>query len=636
MLGPSKNMNKKILTAVCRLVALMLVVLCFAAAAQAETIVVPVGGDVPAAINSATCGDTIVLQAGAAYITNLTLPNKPCTGEITIQSSLAAELLPNVRVTPAQSPLLAKLQSNVNALPVISTAAGAHGYKFIGVEISTVSAGVVVYDLVRWGESRQAQTALAQVPRGLSLDRSYVHGWDTQDVQRGVAMNCTDCEVTNSTVSDIHMVGTDTQAICAWNTPGSLRIINNQLDAAGENLLIGGADPASADMMPSDIQIRRNDMLKPLSWKIGDATYAGKHWTVKNLLELKNARNVTIDGNTFTNCWTDGQTGIPILFTVRNQEGTAPYSIISNVTFTNNVVKNAQGVFNLLGTDNEKPSQRASALLIANNVSDKITGPFLTMNGYHDVTIVNNTDLQTCVEGCNTTTLYGQVSERFTLRDNVFSERAYGMFGEGGLIGKPAFDKWTPGATVTGNVVGTPYLAKIEGNLYPAILEVASDYRTPYAAGANIDALLAVQSETAAPAPSPTVQPSPSPTPTSTPTPQPTPTATPLPSPVPSPTIQPTPTPTPTPASCVMTVAAPTLAQWSSGTLTVTLTGPLPPSFTVTATPDSGQLTVTPRFQPISSATSVTTAFRVQSKKKSANVIINGPCGPQTVMVNVQ
>ena len=42
--------------------------------------------------------------------------------------------------------------------------------------------------------------------------------------------------------------------------------------------------------MPSDIEIRRNYVFKPLSWKVGDPTYAGKHWTVKNLLELKNAK----------------------------------------------------------------------------------------------------------------------------------------------------------------------------------------------------------------------------------------------------------------------------------------------------------------------------------------------------------
>ncbi|HET9787646.1 MAG TPA: hypothetical protein VFP47_10955, partial [Pyrinomonadaceae bacterium] len=37
-------------------------------AAKAGTIVVPAGGNIQAAINTAVCGDTIVLQAGATYV----------------------------------------------------------------------------------------------------------------------------------------------------------------------------------------------------------------------------------------------------------------------------------------------------------------------------------------------------------------------------------------------------------------------------------------------------------------------------------------------------------------------------------------------------------------------------------------
>ena len=42
---------------------------------------------------------------------------------------------------------------------------------------------------------------------------------------------------------------------------------------------------------------------------------------VKNLLELKNARRVTIDGNLFEYSWSSGQAGYAIVFTPRNQEG---------------------------------------------------------------------------------------------------------------------------------------------------------------------------------------------------------------------------------------------------------------------------------------------------------------------------
>ena len=74
-----------------------------------------------------------------------------------------------------------------------------------------------------------------------------------------------------------------------------------------------------------------------MAWK-------GKY-TVKNLLELKNARRVTITKNTFENVWDDrdngGQKGLAILFTVRNQDGKSPWSTIEDVTFEDNTVKNA-------------------------------------------------------------------------------------------------------------------------------------------------------------------------------------------------------------------------------------------------------------------------------------------------------
>jgi hypothetical protein len=130
-----------------------------------------------------------------------------------------------------------------------------------------------------------------------------------------------------------------------------------------------------------------------------------------------------------------------------------------------------------------------------------------------------------------------------------------------------------------------------------------------------------------------------SPTPTATPTATPLPSVTP--SPLPSPTVQPsptvTPTPTPTPPICTMTiVSVPTLSQWGSGKLVISLSGFGSPS-SVTATSTDGQVSVSPpRTRTISGANAIV-EFGLQAKKKSAAVTITGPCGPpQSVMVNVR
>jgi len=445
-----------------------------------------------AALNAAQYGDVIVLQAGVAYTGSFELPKKNGTGEIVIQSSKASELPENVRVSPAQSALFAKLQTD-QVEPVLKTAAGAHHYRFVGIEFSTSNANVKVYDLVRLGEGRREQKTPDVAPHHLVIDRCYIHGFNTQDVQRGISLNSAETTISNSYISEIHGAGYDTQAIAGWNGPGPFRIINNYLEGAGENILFGGSDPASPEMIPSNIEIRGNYVFKPLSWKVGHPTYTGKHWTVKNSLELKNAKNVVIDGNIFENCWTDGQTGIPILFTVRNQDGTAPYSIIENVTFTNNIVKGAEGAINLLGSDNEKPSAQSSKLKIENNLFVDIRGPFLTMNGYHEVSIEHNTHFQTG----NIMILYGKPSQIFVYRNNltIRGPKGYGVFGDGTGEGSVAL-KFTPNAVFQKNILaGADKSLYPKDNQYPSPEKVGfvnfekGDYRlapsSPYAKSAS-------------------------------------------------------------------------------------------------------------------------------------------------------
>jgi len=352
----------------------------------------------------------------------------------------------------------------------MATAAGAHHYRFQGIEFSTSKESKTIYDVVRLGGGRREQKTADSVPHHLVIDRCYIHGFDTQDVQRGIALNSAETTISNSYISEIHGVGYDTQAIAGWNGPGPFHIVNNYLEAAGENIMFGGADPGIKDLVPSDIEISRNHVFKPLSWKVGHPTYAGKHWTVKNLFELKNAKNVVIDSNVFENCWLDAQVGIAILFTVRNQEGTAPWSILQNITFTNNIVRGAEGALNFLGSDNEKPSQRSSIAMISNNLFADIRGPFLTMNGFNNVSITHNTHIQTG----NITTLYGTPVQQFVYRDNltISGSKGYGVFGDGTGEGTIALRKFAPDSVFKNNViVGANASTYPKDNQYPASID---------------------------------------------------------------------------------------------------------------------------------------------------------------------
>ena len=428
-------------------------------------------GDLQSAIDEAQPGDTIILEAGVVYTGPITLPVKSGSDFITIESSRASDLPEGVRVSPSQSASFAKVQSATNAEPIVKTKPGAHHFKFVGIEFSTSDANVKVNDLIRLGDDR-SQSTLQSVPHHLIIDRSYIHGFKTQEVQRGISLNSAETDIINSYISEIHGKGYDTQAICGWNGPGPYNIVNNYLEGAGENVLFGGALPSISNLVPTGITIKNNYFFKPLSWYAKDASFGGIHWSVKNLFELKNARKVVIDGNVFENNWTDAQAGRAIVFTPRPSDSGA-WAIIEDVEFTNNIVRNVGSGMLILGAD-EPPAPtetRLRRVRVANNVFEVdgkrfgSNGFFLTViNKTEDVTIEHNTAIQT---GNIIGTDYAP-NIRFVYRNNISRHNEYGIIGGGHSIGNDSIAHYFPGSTVTGNVMAKEVNAPSNAeSLYP-------------------------------------------------------------------------------------------------------------------------------------------------------------------------
>src|SRR5438128_9805646 len=306
------------------------------------TINVPASGDLQAALNAAQPGDQIILQAGAVYTTpsdGFVLPNKSGANWIVIRTSALTSLpAEGTRATAANAAAMARLVTN-GLWPAVKTATAAHHYRFIGIEFTIAPTQAQNYGIVTLGEGSSAQNSLAQVPHDLVLDRCYIHGNATVNVSRGVALNSARTAIIDSTVSDCHGVGYDTQAVAGWNGPGPFKIVNNYLEGAAENVIFGGSPPAITNLIASDIEMRRNTFFKPLAWKTDDPSYAGTPWSIKNLLEFKNAQRVLVDGNTLENLWVSGQSGFAIQWTPRGENGATPWAVVQDITFTNNIVR---------------------------------------------------------------------------------------------------------------------------------------------------------------------------------------------------------------------------------------------------------------------------------------------------------
>ena len=440
-----------------------------------NTLTVPAGGDLQTALNTANPGDMIVLQAGATYVGNFVLPNKPGSGWIVIRTSAADVSLPaaGTRVSPAFSIMMPKIISP-NANAAMATDAGAHQYRFLGVEFGVAPNVTLNFGIITLGSWNQ--TLLDQVPGDLILDRCYVHGNNTGDISRGVALNSARTAIIDSYIANIHGYGFDTQAIGGWNGPGPYKIVNNYLEGAGENVMFGGADPSIIGLVPSDIEFRRNHCAKPLSWNPRDPSYAGIRWSVKNLFELKNAQRVLIDGNIFENNWSDAQIGTAILFTPRNQDGTAPWSAVQDVTFTNNIVRHTANGMNLLGSDNNYPSQQLKRIKVKNNLFADIGGPnwggggvlYYILHGTSGVTIDHNTAFHVG----NIISADGVVHTGFVYTNNLTRHNEYGVMGSGASPGRGTLDMYFPSRVFLKNILaGGTASSYPADNFFPASLD---------------------------------------------------------------------------------------------------------------------------------------------------------------------
>jgi len=348
--------------------------------APGNTITVPAGANLQAVLNEANCGDTIQLQAGATFNGLFTLPAKNCDDSnwIIIRSSAPDASLPaeGTRITPCYAgvaslpgrPALNCSSTQKAMVTVIGgksggplvLAAGANHYRLgPGLEITRTTGTGISYNLIA--------PETASPANHIIVDRYWVHGTALDETTRGLYLSgVTYAAVIDSYFNDFHCnagIGacTDSQAIAGGlgNLPqGTWKIENNFLEAASENILFGGGKGTT---IPSDIEIRRNHMFKPLTWMPGQPGFVGAvntdptkcaqfntpgrcPFVVKNLFELKNAQRLLLEGNVLEHTWPGfTQHGIAVVLTALSQGGTTgnPNATVADITIRYNHVSHA-------------------------------------------------------------------------------------------------------------------------------------------------------------------------------------------------------------------------------------------------------------------------------------------------------
>jgi len=337
--------------------------------APGAIITVNAGGDLQAALNNASCGDVIELQAGATFTGHFTVPAKNCDINhwIIIRTSAPDSALPaeGQRATPCYAGVaslegrpqyscanpqnkMAKVQIQTGGDGPFQIAAGANYYRFIGLEI-TRPAGTPGSARLISGKGTADHFV---------VDRSWLHGAPQDETYLGVGLGgMTNVAVVDSYFSDFHCIAvsgtcTDAHAVAGGvsNTQdGPFKIQDNFLEASGEAILFGGGP---ATLSPTDIEILNNHFWKPWQWMPGNPNFIGgpdgHPFIVKNHFELKNAVRVLVEANLMENSWGGfSQTGFGILLTPKNQATTSthvcPLCQVTDVTIRYVHVSHAGG-----------------------------------------------------------------------------------------------------------------------------------------------------------------------------------------------------------------------------------------------------------------------------------------------------
>ena len=288
-------------------------------------VTVPVGGNLQAALDSAPV-DAEVRVARGTFIGNFRIPRRLTlttdglslhSGRVNVTEDRAQMAL---LVSPAGGPTL-----------IIASDATISKIAIHGNEAGTSD------DVVVCGSA--SATDRNQQPQNVVFRQAIIGA--PNGAKRGISMQCGGV-IEDSAIVEIRRKSIDSTGIGSWNSDWPVTIRNSLIEAASENIMLGGSDPRIPGLIPSDWTIVDSTLRKPIEWR-------GQGFSVKNIIEFKAGRRIIIVRNFLENIWGgEGQSGYFCVITP-SQYGTNPEVVVEQLLFENNTVTNAGSGCNILG-----------------------------------------------------------------------------------------------------------------------------------------------------------------------------------------------------------------------------------------------------------------------------------------------
>jgi hypothetical protein len=355
------------------------------------------GEALQAAIDLAAPGATITLEPGRVYEGGITLRPKPGASAdkrltITTRGWRSKGEGWDGLVTPSDKPRLAVIRGAPRAVAAVDIQSGpSSGFvRFVGIAFEATPPNGQG-DIIRIGSGRD--DSLADLPRHVEIREVLIQGDREFGQKRGIAANGRDITVDHLWCEEIFTPGQDSQCIGAWNGGQRVSIRHSYLAAGSENIMIGGAPVKAAALQPSEWTIEDVILHKPLRWK-QDA----RNRAVKNLLELKHGRDITVRRVLAVNNWRAAQSGRGLVIHHTTNGPCPQCGNLEQILIEDLVMLNVEGGVSFQGYSWQADSNNAGRLrgVTLRHAFVQVEGPgrlieITNVHGRHDIRIERST-----------------------------------------------------------------------------------------------------------------------------------------------------------------------------------------------------------------------------------------------------
>jgi hypothetical protein len=263
------------------------------------------GGDVQAALTAAVPGDVIVLESGATFTGNYTLPVKTGSGDIyVVNSQVHAGTFGTAagrRVTSATGQATLRHPGGNNTPVIASVGNGRTGWRFVGITVDLPPSGMTsLSEMIVLGDRTEPNTA--NYPGRFVFDRCRVLGRQSISVRRGISVTGPDFAFLDGQLLEVNSISPDGDCvgIIFWGFASNGLVQNAEIVGPTEHVFCGGLDAnAIVDLtvQPADITVRRC-YLRGGAYQdqdLGGGSWNGTVYNTKNFFETKAGRRILLE-----------------------------------------------------------------------------------------------------------------------------------------------------------------------------------------------------------------------------------------------------------------------------------------------------------------------------------------------------